>query len=144
MQTLNTPTNTSWDASLQQRKWDRLEITNTFWRWPINMISYEEMKAQTNSLKIQVLCSLFSSSISLYLKSCKALKTPSVSWEKRLNASFVLLLFLFIRPKFKVMFAPFYKTQSIMFFALIIFRLERPLIKRRKNVLTNHYKREKY
>jgi len=36
--------------------------------------------------------------------------------------------FLFIRPKFEVMLIHFYKTQSIIFLALIIFRLEIALI----------------
>lgn len=43
-------------------------------------------------------------------------------------------LFLFIRLEFKIVFVPFYKTQFIMFFVLIIFRLKTFLIKRRKHI----------
>ena len=42
-----------------------------------------------------------------------------------------ITLFLFIRSKLKVMFVPLYKTQSIMSFILIIFRLKYLLLKER-------------
>ena len=41
-------------------------------------------------------------------------------------------LFLFIRSKFKIVIAHFYKIESTIFFTLIIFRLEIPLIKKRE------------
>jgi len=55
----------------------------------------------------------------------------------------ILPLFLFIRPKFEMMFVPFYQAQSKMFIALIIFRLKIPSLKEERECINKPLKEER-
>jgi len=64
-----------------------------------------------------------------------------MAWSHWYNNK-ILPPFLFIRPKFELVLVPSDKTQSIIFLALIIFRLEISLIKKRERMYSQTIRRE--